>query len=225
MSRESDAEFRRQLEWLGPATGDQIQRRATDELDDSGRRSKRILIGCGIIVALAYVLWWRTADAAIVNLTCKPPTLNVDNTPITAPLAYKAYWGMKADSLTSTAALAGPGCKGPVYVPDAPSGSSVTYHFAVTAIAAGLESDFSNVASKVITGMPKQLLTVGGDVWIASPDWSVFGWKRTDKAGTIAPKMKCDPTRHIPPDLYRVTAPIVWTAGKKNYVVARCEQV
>lgn len=100
------------------------------------------------IVLFWVCVWAAVAHAATIQVTCTAPTTNVDGTPITSTLAYKAYWGTSAASLTSAVPLAGPGCKGPVSVPDAPVGGTVTYHVAVTAIANGMESARSATASK-----------------------------------------------------------------------------
>jgi hypothetical protein len=170
------------------------------------------------------------AQAATAQLTCAAPTQNTNGTPISAMLTYKAYWGTSATSLANASALAGPGCLGSVVVPDPAAGTSITYHFAVTAIANGQESAKSNVATKAFTtpiqmpNPPTLLLTLGGDVNVASPNYTNFSWKLGAKAGTIAPNIKCDASRKIGEDYYRVTGPVVWTSGKKDYVVAKCER-
>jgi len=181
------------------------------------------------VIAIALIAAGR-AEAAEVKLTCKPPTQYTNNSPIAAPLTYKAYWGTSATSLTNTLPLAGPGCAGPVIVPDPAPGASATYHFAVTATAAGVESDKSNIATKTVTTplptpSPPILLTTGGIVYQASPDWVKFSFKLGAQVGSISDGIKCDCSRKIGDDYCRVTGPIVWTAGKKDYVVTRCEAV
>lgn len=161
----SDPTFARQLAWLGDCPEDQIQRRAEDELDRGRTRSGRALLGVMLIVALLYLLAWTSAGAATVNLTCTAPTTNTNGSQITATLAYRAYWGTSATTLTNGVVLAGPGCKGSVSVPDATAGQSIQYHFAVTATANGQESVKSNVASKTVSTPlpapnPPTLLTV-----------------------------------------------------------------
>jgi hypothetical protein len=173
------------------------------------------------------LVWFAVANAETVTLTCTAPTKNTDGSAITKPLTYAAYWGTSATTLTNAVALAGPGCKGTVSVPDPPAGSSVTYHFSVTATVDGIESAKSNVATKTVTTpkptpLPPVLTTVGGEVFIASPNWSNFSWKLGAVAGTVAKGIKCDTTRRIGVDYYRVTSAIVWTGAKKDYVVARC---
>lgn len=66
------------------------------------------------------------------------------------------------------------------------------------------------------------LLTTGGSVWVAQPNWTTFSWKLGSAVGTIPPKMKCDATRKIGSEYFRVTAPITWAGSRKDYVVARC---
>lgn len=70
--------------------------------------------------------------------------------------------------------------------------------------------------------VPNTLVTVGGSVWEASPNYTTFSWKLGSVVGTIPPKMKCDATRKIGSEYFRVTAPITWAGSRKDYVVARC---
>jgi hypothetical protein len=124
---------------------DEIER----ELDHASWRAVRPLFLAMVLVLVCILA--VVAEAGTVQLTCTPPTQNTNNTPITAALTYKAYWGTSATSQPNASALAGPGCAGTVVVPDAAAGSSITYHFAVTAIANGQESAKSNIATKTVT--------------------------------------------------------------------------
>lgn len=202
-------------------------REIQDAILRDSRKALRVLLGLLTICGLCYVLLWSRAEAATVQLTCTAPTKNTDGSSITATLTYAAYWGTSASTLGNRTGLTGPGCAGSVIVPDATAGTSVTYHFAVTATAAGIESAKSNIATKTFstplpTPNPPILLTEGGLVWQASPNYTNFGWKLGAQVGSIVAGIKCDSTRRIGTDYYRVTAPIVWTAGKKDYVVAKC---
>jgi hypothetical protein len=186
-----------------------------------------MLLGTALIALTMAVAY--SANAATAKLTCTPPTKNTDGTNITAALTYKAYWGTSATSLPNTSTMQGPGCAGSVVVPDPAPGTSVTYYFAVTAIADGMESAKSSVAQKTYTTpkptpQPPVLTTVGGDVFAASPNWTNFSWKLGAKAGTVAKDIKCDATRKIGEDFYRVTSGIKWAGSKKSYVVARCRE-
>jgi hypothetical protein len=101
--------------------------------------------------------------------------------------------------------------------------AGTNYYRVITNYIDGLASEPS-VVSNPSTAVPPLLLTEGGLVWMASPNYTTFGWKLGSTAGTIAAGIKCDATRRIGDDYYRVTGPIVWTAGKKNYVVAKCQE-
>jgi hypothetical protein len=143
----TDAEIRRQLE---------------RELDHASWRAARPLF-LGMLLVLVS-LWAWSAHAATATLKCTPPTQNTNDTPITASLGYKAYWGTSATALTNDVDLAGPGCAGSVVVPDPAPGATITYHFAVTAITAYQESAKSNVVAKTFstprpTPKPPTLLT------------------------------------------------------------------
>jgi hypothetical protein len=141
--QEDDAQYRELLNWY---SGKAESRRRTDK---STLREMRPAV---LLLVLSLVCFWAAfARAATVQLTCTAPTKNTDGTNISAPLTYKAYWGTSATSLTNPSTLSGPGCKGPVVVPDPAPGATITYHFAVTAIAAGQESAKSNIATKTFT--------------------------------------------------------------------------
>jgi hypothetical protein len=218
----ADPDFETQRRWLGPCSAEEIRCRAEDELDSTGRRSLRRLIGILIIGTLLYVLAWQQAMGAEVTWGCIKSTEDVYGKPLTLPVTYSVALRSVDSSQLLTQEIE---CTNPVsvVVPDPPG---LFYTLSTTAINAAGPSYPSNglrlASASIGPPKPKMLLTVGGDVWIASPTWVDFKWKATEKAGTIPPKVKCDPTRHIPPDLYRVVSPITWTAGKKNYVVARC---
>lgn len=219
---EDEAQYHALLHWY---SGKAESRRRTD---GTYRRWPTLLIAGACLIAAALIAAGR-ADAATVQLTCTAPTKNTDGTTITAALTYKAYWGTSATSLSNVSDLAGPGCAGSVVVPDPAAGTSITYHIAVTAMANGVESAKSNTASKTFTTPlpipnPPILLTTGGLVWQASPNYSNFAWKLGAQVGSIAAGIKCDANRKIGTEYYRVTGPIVWTGGKKDYVVAKCAQ-
>jgi hypothetical protein len=203
---------------------DEIER----ELNHASWRAVRPLFLAMVLVFVCILA--VVAEAGTVQLTCTPPTQNTNGTPITASLGYKAYWGTSATALTNDVDLAGPGCAGSVVVPDPAPGATITYHFAVTAITAYQESAKSNVVAKTFSTPrptpkpPTLLLTTGGLVWQASPNYSNFAWKLGAQVGTIAGGIKCDASRRIGEDYYRVTGPIVWTASRKDYVVAKCER-
>lgn len=69
------------------------------------------------------------------------------------------------------------------------------------------------------------LATIGGDVFTASPNYTVFSWKTGNKLGTIKPAVKCDRNRRIAQtEFYRVpNASVIWTGtARTDYVVAAC---
>lgn len=81
------------------------------------------------------------------TLSWTPPTTNTDGSPLTNLAGYRVYWGPGAGNYTSSATLNNPGLTAYVVGNLAPG----TYYFAVKAVnSAGTESQFSNVASKVI---------------------------------------------------------------------------
>lgn len=136
-----DPEFARLPAWLGEC----------QDLEPPKPSLRPLFLALALV---AVSLWGWSVHAATVTLTCTPPTTHTDNSPVVLPLTYKAYWGTSPTTMTQTAPLAGPGCKGSLSVPDAPAGGTVTYHVAVTATAGAAESAKSNVASKTLSAPP-----------------------------------------------------------------------
>lgn len=204
MSRESDAEFRRKLE---------------RELDHAAWRSVRPMFLAMVLVLVS--IWAISSKAAEpLQLSCNPRAqeFDIEGKPTTIT-AYEVFSGLAANALQPLA-------KVPTCSYDASSTAPGKWFFAWRQYNAVGPSQLGPVSSFTVAAVPKQLLTVGGDVYLASPNysgpWPANGWKLGSKVGTIAPKIKCDATRQIGADYFLVKGPIVWTAGKKNYVVARC---
>jgi hypothetical protein len=81
------------------------------------------------------------------TLSWTPPTTNTDGSALTNLAGYRVRWGTSAGNYTSSVTLNNPGLSSYVV------GSLVsgTYYFVVTALnSAGVESQFSNMASKTI---------------------------------------------------------------------------
>jgi hypothetical protein len=80
-------------------------------------------------------------------LSWQPPTENTDGSLLTDLAGYKVYWGQSPSNLANTVTLNGVGVTS--YIVD--QLTPATWYFATTAFdAEGLESSFSNVASKTV---------------------------------------------------------------------------
>jgi hypothetical protein len=80
-------------------------------------------------------------------LTWNPPTDNADGTPLSNLAGYRVYWGTAEGSYAHSVTLDNPGLSSYVVDQLAPA----TWYFMLTAInAAGVESDYSNAASKQV---------------------------------------------------------------------------
>lgn len=197
------------------------------------------LIGLLCFIVLVAALITR-ANAATVVWGCIPSLEDIYNKPLTGPVTYSARVIAVDGSILLNPEIK---CTNPisVNVPDPPGKLFNTYVYASNAAGTSLPSAGLRIAStpEVIEPEPEPepvpeptptpspptssiLTTVGGDVWLASPNWTTFKFKKTDLVGTIAADIKCDSTRFIAPDLYRVTGPIIWIGSKKDYVVAKC---
>jgi hypothetical protein len=81
------------------------------------------------------------------TLTWNPPTQNTDGSALTNLAGYKVYWGTSQGSYPNSVTLNNPGLSS--YVVD--QLTPANWYFALTAVnAAGVESAYSNVASKQI---------------------------------------------------------------------------
>lgn len=81
------------------------------------------------------------------SLSWMPPNQNTDGSPLTDLAGYKVYWGLTPNDLTNSVTINNPGVTS--YIVD--NLTPATWYFAATAYDAdGLESSFSNTASKTI---------------------------------------------------------------------------
>ena len=180
-----------------------------------------VLLACLAIVAASLV--YSCARAGTATVTLGQEAKNTDGTALTDLAGHRILYGTDPGSLSQTINLpAGVS----VYVIDNLT-AGTWYVAARTFTTSGAESALSNIDSKTIAAdpvpepTPTILLTVGGPVYTAMPNYTTFSWKLGSQVGTIVVNVKCDPTRRIG-EYYRVTSPIIWTSYKKDYVVARC---
>lgn len=83
--------------------------------------------------------------SAILSWT--PPTQNTDGSPLTNLAGYKIHWGTSQGTYTNSVTVSNPGLAS--YVVD--QLTPATWYFTVTAVnSAGMESPYSNVASKQV---------------------------------------------------------------------------
>jgi len=88
----------------------------------------------------------ETPGFAVLNWS--PPSLNADNTPLTDLAGYNIYYGTSLGNYPNVISIPNPGITS--YTIDNLPGSN-TYYFVVTAIdVVGNESEYSNVASKIL---------------------------------------------------------------------------
>ena len=82
------------------------------------------------------------------TLSWLPPTQTADGAPLTTLAGYKIYYGTSFDELPNVITINSPGIS-TYMIEGLPEGN--TYYFAITAIdTAGMESEFSDIASKDI---------------------------------------------------------------------------
>lgn len=109
-----------------------------------GRQSLAFLAG----LLLAGVAAAQTGSSL---LTWTPPARNTDGSNLTDLAGYRVYWGTAPGHYPSSATLSNPGLTS--YVVD--QLTPATWYFVVTALnVVGVESSFSNIASKTIVGEP-----------------------------------------------------------------------
>lgn len=85
----------------------------------------------------------------MATLTWTPPTQNTDGSPLTNLAGYRVYWGTAQGTYPNVVRLDNPGLASHIVDELEPG----TWFFVVTALnSVGVESMFSNVASKTLTG-------------------------------------------------------------------------
>lgn len=102
-----------------------------------------------LFIAVISLLAVGYTHAAEVTLSCTPPTKNEDGTNITGAITYTAHYGVNASTLSETVNL-GSTCGGKITIAAPPPGQSITRYFGVRAHVNGVQSELSNVVSKMI---------------------------------------------------------------------------
>ena len=96
----------------------------------------------------AFAITVAQAATGSVTLTWTPPTRNTDGSQLTDLAAYKIYYGLSQGNYPNEIRIDNPGIT--TYVID--NLSPNTYYFVSTSInEAEVESNFSNVATKIVT--------------------------------------------------------------------------
>lgn len=175
------------------------------------RRRCGLLLG---ILASAVALPFLALGQGSATLTCTPPTQNTDGSIITTPLSYRFRHGTVQGSYPDVRSA--PGCA-LVWDGFAPG----THFFVATAVsAAGVESAFSNAASKVITAAPNppSALTVQQDLTAY-----VINQSRNRivlvGAGSIPSGTACDTTQQVLGKYVVDIAAVVWAGTVRSQVV------
>ena len=97
----------------------------------------------------AFAITVTQAATGSVTLTWTPATKNTDGSPLTDLAAYKIYYGLSEGDYPNEIRIDNPGISSYVVVNLSPNG----YYFVSTSInSSEVESDFSNVAFKTVTG-------------------------------------------------------------------------
>ena len=104
--------------------------------------------GSGSATLPTFTITVSSGSTGSATLSWTPPTTRTDGTTLTNLAGYRIYYGTVPGSYSDTIVVNGAGQSSYV-VTNLPGG--VTYYFVATAVdAAGLESPYTNVASKAI---------------------------------------------------------------------------
>lgn len=161
-------------------------------------------------------------SAWAVDLTCIPPTENVDGSPLTDLTDIKVYWGttqggpygLGEDSM-------GVDCQ---HTLDLPAG---TYYFVATALnSVGLESEYSNeVTRTVLPPEPSQPT----DLTVSPSDRTAYAISQTEDrlvtypVGTVAEGTACDSTMTVNGKYLVPRSSVQWAGTvRPQVVVAEC---
>lgn len=183
-----------------------------------------------VLLLLPALAFGQTPESATLTidgtgaatLSWTPPTENTDGTQLTDLAGYNIYWGTTEGTYTNEINIANPTITTYVVEALAPG----TYYFVATAYnESGVESSFSNVATKNITGPPQPpgALTVSGD--------NVFQVLHQQDGflllvvGTVPAGTECNPNQRINGRYVVPVDQVQWSAGttaRPNVVVADC---
>lgn len=137
------------------------------------------------------------APPGCADLSWQPPTQNTDGTPLTNLAGYKAYAGPAAGTYNQSVTYNNPGLTNARVCMQPPG----MRYFVVTAFNTNnVESSFSNVASKMIVGLPPNPPTVPQPVTIAGPFYTLLITADSIvmlEIGTVVAGRPCDPTQQV----------------------------
>lgn len=160
---------------------------------------------------VALAILWLLPFAAVAQtgqmiLTWTPPTKNTNGTPLTDLAGYKVYWGTAQGVYPNAVAVNNPGATGHTLSQLQPA----TYFSVVTAVnRAGVESAFSNAASKVIEPVPGAVLNL--EISIPGVGYRFVRWTVT---GRRAPTATFGNAVQIADfELTRAGASLAWATG------------
>jgi hypothetical protein len=125
--------------------------RGTPTQADVGSSSNIVISatdGAATVALNAFTINVVATAAGSVTLSWQPPSENDDGTPLSDLAGYKVYWGTSQGNYTNSIAVTNAGITSYVVEQLTPA----TWYFVTTAINSnGVESDYSNVASKTIS--------------------------------------------------------------------------
>lgn len=166
----------------------------------------RIIVS--LVTGLVLLLTLLTAEGATANLNWVAPTLNTDGSAITGSLTYNVYRGTSATSLVKI------GTSSTTSYTDANAPVGTDY-YAVTAVNSyGVESVYSNVASKVIAAPTPNppVLTV------STTAYDLRYWK--DRSGISHPYVVVVGTVSLGQACYEYAATV---SGTKYYLLNKSQ--
>ena len=173
------------------------------------------------VAVLFLLLLSAPAYAGVMTVSWSPPTENTDGTPLIDLAGYKLYYGTASGDYTTTIDIGSPGVSTWLIADLA----AATYYVVATAYnIAGIESDYSNEAQKVVppsVPSPPSGLTVTSELVAyglqQSPDVVT-----TFPVGSVDSGTACDPTMSVN-GKYRVPLSAVTYAGSVRPVVVFAE--
>lgn len=187
----------------------------------------------------SYTLTCSRSVRGSASLSWTAPTKNTDGSALTTLAGYRISYGLTSSALTNTIQVPSPTTVNYI-VGNLDSG---TWYFGARAYTStGVESDLSNVVSKVVASAietrsatrevtvtppkpePPVLQVIDNRVFNATPDYSLLAFRAGKQYGTVALGVRCNEAKPISGGWYSIpNSAVRWASTARTaYPVARC---
>lgn len=183
-----------------------------------------------LIILLTSIVTYAFSNVVIsqdqtATLSWTAPTERTDGTPLEDLAGFKIYWGVEEGEYTHSATIETPNASSYV-VTGLERGT--TYYFAATAFdSEGLESDFSNVATKTTGGIPGSFPNSPTNLVVTQNNVVYTIVQSRNRivlvpAGTVPVGTPCDYTQEVNGKFLVQVELVDWVSARPETAFAEC---